>query len=286
MLKEFGLSFEETPLAIYTCMDMIEGCRNRQPQAWRHFIRHYVPAIQWLLEHYAPTCLSPQRVLEALHRTAGDLFAQAVTEREFIARLRQSVLAVVEQEAPDPQPGVPTDLETLAQALAPLTVIERQMFWFETMAYTDEATASILNLQTATIAALRARAAELLGAGAGRWSRPIPAEYGRWLGRQAARAATPDCLPPKAFLDLIDGRMTWKRKHDYEHHLSVCWHCVDHFCRLREADHVTQVIHPLSEEAARPLEATLGLTPARQSFWQRFSPRWSRIFAWGSRRLL
>ena len=118
---------------IYTCYEMIRDCRADKPAGWSYLISEYVPAVRKILEHYAPEYqLEP--VLAALRKPESSLFQsiEPSPERWFVADLRQKVLA----ELPAASPGLTIDLETLASALAPLTVLEKQAAWLETMRYT------------------------------------------------------------------------------------------------------------------------------------------------------
>src|SRR5215203_2801977 len=105
---------------IYTCYDMVRDCRENRPEGWRHFLTNYVPVIRKLLAHYATDDEKLlERVLLAIGKPGSSMFAplEPAPERWFVADLRQMVLA----ELPDPAPAMELDLETVAEAFAPLT---------------------------------------------------------------------------------------------------------------------------------------------------------------------
>jgi hypothetical protein len=102
------------------------------------------------------------------------------------------------------------------------------------------------------------------------WSKTILAENGRALGRTAAAAAGEDCLPPKTFLDMLDGRTTWQGRAELERHVTRCFHCIDHFCRLVEVDEVLRGNQPLSEAEAAPMCQMLGLSGGNRPAWKRW----------------
>jgi hypothetical protein len=236
---------------IYTCYDMVRDCRENRPEGWRHFLTNYVPVIRKLLAHYATDDGKLlERVLLAIGKPASSMFAplEPAPERWFVADLRQVVLA----ELPDPAPETELDLETVAEAFAPLTVVEKQASWIEGMGYSPEETGAMLRMAPATVAKMRERAAELLRGKSDTWSRSMLRENGRRLGRTAAAAGGKECLPTKAFLDVLDGRTTWQDRDQMERHVTACFHCIDHFCRMAEVIEVLRGVKPVSaDEAAR-----------------------------------
>src|SRR5690348_12444636 len=120
---------------IYTCYEMIQDCRAGKPEGWSYLIANYVPLIRKLLAHYQGNHdqAALERVLHATAQPQSSLFLSAdpAPERWFIAELRQKVLA----ELPEPKPEIELDLDTVAAALEPLTIVEKQAAWIETMDY-------------------------------------------------------------------------------------------------------------------------------------------------------
>lgn len=261
---------------IYTCYDMIRDCRADRAEGWAHFISHYVPVIRKLVTHYFPQQAQPggqiEQVLRALRRPESSLFQslEPAPERWFVAELRQRVLAAFEEFDSAPQRDLELDLETLAEALNPLTVVEKQAAWLETMRYTPEQTGVLLRMEPRTVEKIRDKAAERLRGHLDQWRRSLLAESGAPLGRAAAAAHTPDCLPAKAFLDVLDGRSTWQRREQLERHVTACWHCIDHFCRLTEVVELLRGLQPLSESEAEPLRTALGVANPKKRGWIRW----------------
>lgn len=258
---------------------MIADCRVNRPAGWSYLVGNYVPVMRLVLSHYYPDRKADRelldQVLKALHDPLAALFAHpgAGTEREFVTALRQAVLAAVEKESANQTSAGALDLETMTAALEEFTATERQFVWLESMAYTAEQTAALMNLEASTVENARNRAEELLRSRMDHWKRGLIADTGRILGRLAAAARTEECLPARAFLDTLDGRITWIRKKDCEFHMMSCWHCIDHFCRIREADHALRVARPLGEDEAMPYRLALGLPEEKQPFWKKmFAP--------------
>lgn len=262
---------------IYTCYDMIRDCRAGTSDGWSFFVTQYVPAIQTLLAHYAPTRKDNQtlieRILSVLRHPESGLFSsiEPGPERMFLAELRQWLLVWLESSAPQPPPDLEVELETLSAALQGFTLVERQVVWLETMRYEASETGVMLRMDMHTVEKIRARAAERLRTSLDNWRSSLLWENGSRLRRAAAAAApNSECFPAKAFLDMIDGRTAWRGREEMERHGAACWYCVDHFCRLLEVVELLRGFQPLTERASEPFRAVLGLLPSRKSGWKRW----------------
>jgi hypothetical protein len=238
-----------------------------------HFIVHYVPPVRQALAHYAPRRAQDaallNQILLRVRQPESFLFqsAEPPEERWFVAQLRQLMVA----ELAAPPAGISLDLETLTAALGPLTMTEKQAAWFETMGYSPAQTGPMLRVSPETVEKVRQRAAELIRGQVDSWRRTLLAENGPALGREAATATGKDCLPTKAFLDVLDGRTTWRNRETMDRHLLGCWHCVDHFCRMLEVVHLLRGSQPLSESESAPFRAMLGVAAPKRTGWKRFA---------------
>jgi hypothetical protein len=257
---------------IYTCYEMIRDCRADRAEGWRYFIAGYVPVIRKLVEHYqggqpAGTGVL-ERVLAAARQPESGLFQslEPAPERWFVAQLRQKVVA----ELATPAPAADLDLETVAAALEPLTLVEKEAVWLETMLYPPAATGVLLRMAPPTVEKIRARGADLLRAKVDSWSRNLLAANGSALGRAAGAAAGAECLEPKTFLDMLDGRTTWGGREQLEQHTTRCWHCIDHFCRLMEVVEVLRGMQPLPDAEAAPFRRLLGVADEKRPAWKRW----------------
>jgi hypothetical protein len=252
-------------MAVYTCYEMVADCRANKREGWSFFAQQYWPVIRVLKARYFP-----QGELNVRAICAGDalLFDKPVPEREFVAKLRQHVMAICAPLAPD-EPTI--DLETLTAALGDFSPLERQAVWMSTMRYQVAEAAPILRMDSKTLESARERALEALRQRVDHWSRDVLERDGRALGVAAEAASGEQCIEARAFLDLLDGKMTWQRRADIEFHVNQCWHCVDHLCRLREVDELLRDSKPDSEDAAASLLTALGFTaaPAKKGFWRR-----------------
>lgn len=259
---------------IYTCYEMVRDCRANLPEGWAHFIANYVPAIRKTIAHYAPggapdAAVLARVLLKVREPDARILQAAEPEERWFVSQLRQMVVA----ELPARAAEIELDLETVSAALEPLTMTEKQAAWLETMLYAPAVAGPMLRVSAETIETVRARAADLIRGKVDAWRRTLLAENGVALGREAAGAAGADCLPGKAFLDVIDGRTAWRGREEMDRHLRGCLHCVDHFCRLLEVVYLLRGIEPLTGEEAAPLLQLLGIAAPQPSGWKRLLRR-------------
>jgi hypothetical protein len=127
----------------------------------------------------------------------------------------------------------------------------------------------MLRISAQTVEKVRERAAELIRGTVDSWRQTLLAENGPALGREAVAGHGQDCLPAKSFLDVIEGRSVWRDREMMDQHLRVCWHCVDHFCRLVEVNEWLRGNRPLTDAEARGFLELLGVAEARSSGWKR-----------------
>jgi len=249
---------------------MARDCRADKPEGWTYFISHYVPVIRKLLEHYRANEPTVEQVLKTLRQPESSLFQslEPAPERWLAAELRQLVVEQIRR----PQAEIPVDLETVSVALEPLTVVEKQVAWLETMDYDAARTGAMMRMAPATVEKIRSRAAELIRSKSDVWRATILGDNGYNLGRAAAAAGTKECYPVRDFLDVIDGRTTWPHRERMTGHVTACWHCVDHFCRMVEVVDLLRGIKLLSEAESEPYRGALGIAAGKQS------KPWMRLF--------
>ena len=255
---------------IYTCYEMIRDCRDNRAEGWQYLAANYIPVMRKMAAHYAPEDTGLlERTLMQLRDPQSSLFQslEPAPERWFVAELRQKLLA----QMPPATPEISIDLETVASALEPLTVMEKQAAWLETMRYSPQLSAAMLRVAEPTVEKIRARAADLVRQKVDAWRREVLADNGPALGREADAASGKDCLTVKTFLDIIDGRMTWRGREELERHVNGCWHCVDHFCRMVEVVELLRGVQPLSEADAAPFYRLLGVEPQKKPLWKRLT---------------
>jgi hypothetical protein len=260
---------------VYTCFQMVRDCRADLPQGWRYFVSTYVPVVRSILAHYAGPEEDEARlehVLLTLRNPGSSLFqsVEPSPERSFVADMRETILAGLTA----PEPEIALDLATVTEALEPLTMTEKHAAWFETMGYDAATAGELMRVAPATVQKIRDRAADLLRGKLDQWNRTLLADNGIALGREAAAAKSKDCLPVKAFLDILDGRTTWREREIMERHVTTCWHCVDHNARMEEVIGLLRKCKPLDEAEAARYRKVLGVADERR-------PAWKRLFGTG-----
>lgn len=258
---------------IYTCYEMIQDCRADKAEGWRHFVSCYVPVMRKLADHYDSGRAGAvvDHMLTTLRQPGSTLFESLdpSPERWFVAQLRQLLVA----ELPAPEPEIAIGLEEVAAALEPLTVVQKLSAWIETMNYDAAQTGAMLRMAPNTVEKIRAQAADLIRGKVDAWRQTLLTENGRKLGAEAASASTKDCLPPRVFLDVLDGRATWSGREEMERHVGSCWHCIDHFGRMAEVIEVLRGIVPLEETDAAPLLELMGIHKQKAPLWKRLAGR-------------
>jgi hypothetical protein len=260
---------------IYTCYDMVKDCRDGRAEGWRFFVSNYVPVIRRIVARYLPEGDGDglvERLLAAIGKPESPLFQadDPAPERWFVAEMRQLVLKACDELPSGIEAEPALDLALLSEALEPLTVVEKQAVWLESMRYAPKEAATLLRMEPRTVEKIRERAAKMLRAKLDTWRRTLLADDGRNLGRLAAAAQTKECPADKAFLDVLDGRSTWQTREELERHETGCWHCIDHFCRMAETIELVRGIEPLRDEEAQRFCAVLGIQPAKKALWQRW----------------
>jgi hypothetical protein len=254
---------------IYTSYEMIQDCRANRPEGWSYFLTNYLPVVRQFLKHYFPDRAADQSLLERVLRTNLFQSLDPAPERTFVAELRQHVLRAVEADRASAAPEISIDIEALGAALEPLTLTEKLVAWFETMYYAVSDTGRMLRMSPQTAEKIRARAAELIRGSLDAWRSSVLPDNGPLLGQAASALFTKDCLPAKAFFDVIDGRTTWRGREEMEQHVKGCWHCLDHYCRLLEVVDVLRASKPLPEAEAEGYKRLLGIEAPKRSFWKR-----------------
>jgi len=120
---------------------------------------------------------------------------------------------------------------------------------------------------------IRRRSADLLRGRMDTWRSTLLVDNGAALGRAAAAGHTSQCPAAKVFLDVLDGRATWRSRAEVEQHVTACSHCIDHYCRLLEVVELLRGARPLSEAAAEPFRLLLGVSAAKPAGWKRWLGR-------------
>ena len=260
-----------------TCSDMVEQCLAGQDAAWKHFVSQYLPFAAAVLDRHFPQ-LGPRRE-DLLRKTLLETRAEDArffrdyrgqSEREFLLHLREHVQRVARGAAPPPPaPEIPLDWEIFESSLKDLTALEREAVWLFVLSPAAGDSDKILRLDPRTIAATMTKTQETLRPHCDRLNSEMLSEN-RHLLAETTRAQQPkECPDPKEFLRLLDGQITWRGRVEAEHHLTLCWRCVDLMCRFREVAALARLASPLSVSAAEPYWKALGLNTTPPPLWKR-----------------
>jgi hypothetical protein len=244
---------------------MIPDCRAKKSSGWLYFIEVFVPPLRWLVSRYGGDEAALHRLLDSL-REFPDF--EPMVERELMAALRPAAIGVTGWTGGS---AGTLDLDAFETALLDLTLLERQIVWFETFGYDDGDAGRLCRVSPETARIARDRAGEMLRASLDSWTAGIVAANGQILA-DAARSKVPaEPQPFRNYIDIIDGRMTWQNRTGVDRSLAASWYEVDHFCRVREADAAmreTSRLDPASPKALPFLEL-FGVKPPRPPLWKR-----------------
>lgn len=238
---------------VYTYHRMIEDCVRGERRGWREFVSHYMPMARRLLLRYGgqPEGDEARRLREIFTATAADdhrFFRsfEGRTERELMVHFRNFVVAHV-RSARDAarSTGAPVAaLEVLEQALAELTVLQRQAVWLFTMGYAPADVAPIVNVKPETAAEIIASAQEKLRGKMDAWSEGSLRDSLDALREELPARETADCYSYLVFHRIVDGQITWRDREVALAHLARCFRCVDRFCVLQEVVCFSRALPP------------------------------------------
>jgi len=246
-------------LAIYTCYDMIRDCREGKAEGWRFLIVNYVPALRKIAAHYG---VDEWGVLQKLRSADSPLLGMTeMSGREFVDQLRGHVVPPAVEGS--------VDVESVLDALSPLTATERQQAWFGTFGYAADDASRMMRLAPETGRKIYERAGELLRGKLDDWQAGMLAKHGRALGEAVEKMRPAEPMPYREFFDVIDGRNTWQQRTGFAKTLESSWYEVHRACSIREADEALEKSKTLTEAEALPYLEKLGAGLPKRGFWAR-----------------
>ena len=258
---------------VYTFHDMIEGCRRRDPRAWREFVTGYLPLARHFLMQYFPNLSGPNfsgpSVSGNIERLLPDIFVGMLAddgsffrsftgraERELMVHFRQYILERGRALSSLPPPTAPpVTLEALEAALKESSALQRQAVWLFMLGYSPDKLAPILNMKVETTAEVIRTAQERLRAAMESWSGDSLRSSGPVLVEAVASRESQDCYAYLTFHRIADGQISWRERELTLQHLATCLFCVDRFCTFQEVVYFSRR-SPAPAEAE--IEAVLG----------------------------
>lgn len=262
-------------MAIRTIFNTVEDCSRGMYQGWHEFVRDYAPIARKLLSHYFPA-LKPN-----VDAGVADVFTRARqndnswfrslrfdNEREFAMSFRELVLASGRSGARRTSLNLSPD--QVFTSLAGLTLVQREFFWTFLKGWdVQQASAMLMNASAtseATSQIVDERLAQL-GPATERMNIALLATEAAQSRRQS------DCLPWKAFNNVINGQISWSEREACERHIQKCARCLDGFTAFQEMIWLQKVALPLADTEAEALVAKLGVRRATKLLRDRILPR-------------
>jgi len=248
-------------MSVYTSYDMVTDCQAGKPEGWRYLVQRFLPALRVMANHYGGGEAAVGRLIQAGHRLEGFV---PEPERQILINLRPPLLKECGWTGGQARS---LDLETVAEALEPLTAVERQLAWFETMDYTSQDAALFLHVSEETGAKAWQNARDALRARLDHWTVTLFKENGGNLAEEALAQVPAEPVPVRVHLDLIDGRLTWRDRAEVDRKVTASWFEIDHLCRVREADEALRHAVALTGEETAAYLRQLNLPVPKVKSW-------------------
>ena len=188
---------------VYTFQDMIQGCRRRDPRAWREFVTTYLPLARHFMPQYFPQLSGDaERLLPGVFAGMldddGHFFGSFTgrAEREFMVHFRRYMLERGRVLAGLPAPTAPpVTLEVLEAALKESSGLQRQVVWLFMLGYSLDRVAPILNMKEETAAKIIQTTQEGLRAAMDSWSQDSLSSSRPVLVEAVSSRESQDCYP-------------------------------------------------------------------------------------------
>lgn len=256
-------------MSVYTSYDMVMDCQAGKPEGWQYLVQRFVPALGVLARHYGGGEETVARLIQRVHRLEG---FEPSPEREALFHLCPLLLKECGWEGGQART---LELAGLAEALEPLTAVERQLAWFETMDYGSRDAAGFLHVSEETGAKAWQKAGEALRAKLDHWTMTLLRENGGNLASEVRAQVPAEPVPVRVHVDLIDGRLTWRDRKEVDRKLVASWYEIDRLCRVREADEALRHAVTLTAEdtTAYLLRLNFPLPPAKTNWLKRLARR-------------
>ena len=252
---------------VYSFHDMIEGCRRRDPRAWREFVTTYLPLARHFLPQYFPQLSGDvERLLPGVFTGMldddGHFFGSFTgrAERELMVHFRRYMLDRGRALAGLPAPAAPpVTLEVLEAVLKEFSGLQRQVVWLFMLGYPLNRVAPILNMKEETAAKIIQTTQEGLRAAMDSWSQDSLSSSRPVLVEAVSSRESQDCYPYLAFHRIVDGQISWRERELTLQHLGACFFCVDRFCTFQEVVYFSRKSPPASEAEIETVLGALNL---------------------------
>ncbi|MGH9452914.1 MAG: hypothetical protein ACRD2O_02975 [Terriglobia bacterium] len=266
-----------------TFRNTIQGCREGDAAAWRTLIVQYTPILTGTVKAYSADAGRVERAWRSvLSASADHEFAalkelDAQSDREFFMVLRSSLLEQMARGLEDgSHPGgwnIPEALETLSRLMTEFPLVHQNVAFLSLTGYPEPVIEGIIRISPGIAKSSVDRLNSEFYAD---FRRSVDAaEWQRgWLRlvSQIRAIQTPDCVPIRRLIRILDGQFGWSEKEPIERHLAVCLHCLEAWVGLQEITYWMRRGTPLAPEQVDELVSSLPLktkSKQRTSFFKR-----------------
>ncbi len=252
--------------------NILPGCEEGNPEAWRAFLADYTPIALQLFGVYSPWAPAVRldgwrdslRVMCANECASLKGFSHQ-SEREFLVDLRaflqEWAATKFESLLDTTDPPAPT-FQMLGPLLSGLPLLHQEIAFLTLAGYSQGTIEKILRITPAVAGEgferLRTAYAPILDRPEDRCLWPSA-----WVGIcGVARAdGQKDCTPLRQLIRILDGQASWYDKTPAEQHRATCLHCLELWTSLLEIVAWDRTRQPWPAEKIEPL---LTVVPVKQ----------------------
>lgn len=255
--------------------NILPGCQEGDPEAWRAFLENYTPAALQAFSIYTPWSAEARcnGWREALGALSADGFAALKafshqSEREFLVGLRAflqdwaTAKLVPSQDAA--HPAAP-EVETIRTLLADLPLVHQEIAFLTLAGYSQPTIEAILRITPGVakegLGRLQTNYAEVLQRNEDRCLWPHA-----WIGicKTARAAGQNGCPSLRQLIRILDGQASWYDKTPAETHRAKCLHCLELWTALLEVVAWDRSRQPWTAEKIEPFLAVIPLAQRKR----------------------
>lgn len=239
-----------------------------EDEGWRNLIRFFLPITEHLVAEYFsdvwPKAVEAGAALFSRLRENTATRLRSFTgsaEKEFLMFLRDELFACGREQRSQASPLGMTH-EQFAQLLNQFLPIPREAVVMLAKDYKPEKFSVVLHMEESTAKGIQESAnqkLEALGI-----SLRLPANLDRMLWQLEQEEATPDCVPVRTFVRILDGQITWREKEAADRHMAGCLHCFQHFVTYQELHWFYLEYPPADAKRVEAVAAKIGFTGREQ----------------------
>ena len=254
----------------------IQGCREGDGEAWRTLVAQYTPIVTGTVKAYSADTGRVERAWRSVLTTLADHdFAKlkeldAQSDREFFTVLRSSLLEELAHGLEDGSHpsswNTPEALETLSRLMKEFPLAHQNIAFLGLTGHPEPVIEGIIRISPGIAKSSVDRLNAEFYADF-RQSIAAVEWQAAWLSliSQIHAIQTPDCVPVRRLIRILDGQFGWSEKEPIERHLAVCLHCLEAWVGLQEITYWMRRGTSLAPDQVEKLVANLPVkTKSRQ----------------------